>query len=72
VKNTGMVGGKEVGGGGQYKEDWFVHKSLEVKEYLVKAKYPPPPLRDIYTPMSTHTYIYIPTYLYFYLAKGWP
>ena len=25
------------GGRGEHKDDWFVHKSLEVKEYLVKA-----------------------------------
>jgi len=27
-----------IGGGGQYNEDWLVHKGVEVNEYLVKAK----------------------------------
>jgi len=31
----------QVGGGGQSHDDWLVHKSVEVNEYLVKANVTP-------------------------------
>jgi len=38
-----------MGGGGQYNNDWFVPKSVEVNESLVKAKCPNPHTAVLYS-----------------------
>jgi len=34
-------------GGGHYKDEWLVYKSVEVNEYLVKAKLGPAAIKSI-------------------------